>query len=154
MILKQRRAMFCGGGLLAIAAIAAGCAGGSSEPELTTSSLGKAAYVKKVNAICLKWTHGTLEEMQRIGTEPIASTSPGKAMTKVWAPGLLEEAEQVRAVGAPSGDAAEVEAYLVALGKAAEEVEAHEPPDIFRLQKLLEPINRPAGSYGLENCEF
>lgn len=143
--------------LLGLAVFAGGCGGGndssSSESELTTSSLSKAAYVKKVNSICAKAGNDILEEMRNFADEPAGATAT-EAILKLWPPSLRDQAKAVRAVGVPSGDAANVEAYLGALEKSAKEIEAKEPPDIFALQRLLEPAGPPAEAAGIEGCEF
>ena len=154
--MKARMTMLCAL-LLGVAAFAAGCGGDDDDGDLTTASVGKAAWVKKVNALCEKSTDGMLASMIRYGKEnagqPPEEVATGAVQSTVPA-ALQSQIEEIRALGAPAGDEAKVEAYLASVERGIEAVEASKPTDIFALQETLDLVNRPAAAYGLEKCEY
>lgn len=155
--MKARLTMLCALAL-GVALLVAGCGGDDGDSTtVTSSSLGKAAWVKKVNALCEKNTDGMLQAMIRYGKanagQPVKQVATGAVQTVV-PPALRRQIEQIRALGAPEGDEAEVEAYLASLERGIETVESRKPKDIFTLQESLKVTNQPAGAYGLEDCEY
>jgi hypothetical protein len=154
-ILNARNAVLC---LLALAlaAGAAGC-GGDDDGDLTTSSLSKAAYAKKVNDVCDKSVDAMLAAMLSFGEENAAATERQTAIRAIQAKvpaALRSQQEKVRALGAPSGDEEKVEAYLASLDRAIQAVEDRKPADLFELAATLKPVNKAAAAYGLEDCEY
>lgn len=155
-ILNARNAVLC---LLALALTVgvAGCGGDDDGGDLTTSSLNKAEYAKKVNDVCAKGAKAMLAAMLNYGKENIGKSQRETAINTIQAKvpsALRSQEEEVRALGAPSGDEEKVEAYLASLDRAIEAVEDREPADLFELQATLEPVNRSAAAYGLVDCEY
>lgn len=154
--MNARNAVLC---LLALA-LAAGissCGGDDDGGDLTTSSLSKSAYAKKVNGLCAKGTDAMLASMRNYGEENAAATQRETAIKAIQAavpPVLRSQEEKIRALGAPSGDEATVEAYLASLERVIRAVEQRKPADIFELQEALTLANDAAGAYGLERCEY
>jgi hypothetical protein len=146
--------------VLALAAVTTGCGSDDDEASaevLTTSALAKNAYVQKVSAICKKTNEGMLESLVKYGEahpqgdrEEVAR----RAVVNTVPPALDREVDAIRELGAPSGDAKKVEAYLDAVEAATRAIEEKPPTDIFKLQAALEPVNRPALAYGLDGCKF
>lgn len=141
----------------AIALIAAGCGGGSDNTG-SASSLSKAEFVKKGNAICARGQKEIDEGVENFGKEHNLS---GKVPTKaerneltndVLIPIVLKEVDNIRALGIPSGNEKEVEAMLSAVEEATVEIEKD--------PSLLNPAgagpfkkpNKLAREYGLNAC--
>ncbi len=66
------------------------------------------------------------------------------------APSLNQQAEEIDALGAPEGDEKKVEAILVSLEKAADEIE-EDPASVFE-GKVLDKPNKLAEDYGFKVC--
>lgn len=142
--------------LLGLAVLGAGCGGSgdsSSGSSLTTSSLSKAAFVKQANAICKSGSDRMISSMRKYAAEN-PSGSGTEAIQKLVPPVLVSQAEEVRALGAPSGEAPAVEAYLAALEQSVERVESEKPADLLALQETLAPVDSSAAAYGLVACEY
>lgn len=168
--------------VLAIAAVAVGCggddesgsaggAGGSSEaaagknsesggsaPEVTTSSLTKAQFVKRANAACREERSGMLGRLAAYQREnPAASDSQTErfdgAMRAVLLPTIEAETVKVAELGAPEGEEARVDAFLVAQQDALEEVEAQENLEsLEQVESYFAEAGKLARQYGLDEC--
>lgn len=141
---------------LATIAFAAGC-GGGSDTTVTTSSISKPAFLKQANAICEKqrgiMLKGLLNyEKENLG-QPVNELA--REAIQAYAPQTLRaQAEEIRALGAPAGDAAKVEAYTAALEGSIQAIEEGEPTSLGALQTALEPVHPPAAAYGLDSCDY
>jgi hypothetical protein len=145
---------------LAAAVLVAGCGSGDGETEstaVTTSSLSKAQFIKQAEAACDKSNKDMLEAMRDYGDEHEGESSPAAiavGIKKVVPPVLESRVEEIRALGAPSGDEAQVEAYLQALEDSIRQIEDEEPESIYELQEALVTSNLPAKTYGFKGCRF
>jgi hypothetical protein len=154
------------GGALGIALT--GCGGGadaSGSAEdgvvvVSAGSLSKAAFVKKVNALCLreqtKLYAETVEHLKR-NTRPGARPSASlykETLNTLFIPGTEEQVEQIQAIGAPKGDEPAVEEILTSLQQALEAGRDLPEKETIRMEKLLEPSGRLAKEYGIGNCAF
>ena len=136
-----------------IAAIAAGC-GGESTPSPT-----KAEFTKQASAICEKGVKDIQRGIEvlvrkRAGQNAGAFSKPlpDAAAEDVVLPNFEEQVEDLRALGSPSGDEAEVTAILTTFEKAIKEG-AEEPKGIFRGGAAsLGKTNQMATKYGLKYC--
>ena len=94
---------------IAAALIAAGC--GSSNSSTTTTSLTKAEFLAKANAICKAGTAKQTAAQESLGKNP--SQAQLQAYVKgVAIPTIQSQINAVRALGAPAGDEAKVNAML------------------------------------------
>ncbi|HEX2097144.1 MAG TPA: hypothetical protein VHF50_07240 [Solirubrobacterales bacterium] len=145
-------------GLLAITMFAAGCGGdddtSGSEP-LATSSLSKAAYVKKAGSIC---TRG-LEGIRFYEVPPKFKSEAEKMEARIdraVVPSFGKMEEELRALGAPKGDEKQIEAYLDALD--AEIGSARQRSGSISSFTQLEAVFRPSAElarrYGIDSCAF
>jgi hypothetical protein len=148
----------------AIAALfpfAAGCgdSGESSEVAVQAGSLSKVEFTKKADAICEatrnKFTSKYTALIQKYEAEPSSSAELRLVMDVIVETALLPNYErgidEIVALGAPSGDEDEVEAFLNALRERLGEME--ETP--AKLGRSLTPFARAeklAEAYGLTGC--
>jgi hypothetical protein len=141
-------------GVVAVAAVVAGC-GSSDSP----SALTKQQFIAQADAIC-KQGNKEIEE----GFESFAKQNdipknqePSKAQGKeivetVIVPSIGSQAEGIRALGFPSGDEDELSAMLDSLDEAVEEAE-EDPEALFAAKS--DPFAKPnelAQDYGLKTC--
>jgi hypothetical protein len=139
-------------GALAIAALVAGCGGGndsSSSTTVATSSLSKAQFVKKANAIC---EQGRTKFVNYLSKE----VALPEAIVDVVAPTLEEVTSEIRELGAPKGGESQVEAFLASMQRGTEEMVAKR-----ETAKVLSDIEPPfeesaklAAKYGLDHCTY
>jgi hypothetical protein len=154
--LLSRRA-FVLGPVLLIALISSGCGGGSDPTGTTetiaTSLLAKPAWIKRVEAICVKGTEPILGELTAY--EEKHSQPFGPSIKAVLPPAVRREIHKIRAIGAPEGDEQSVEAFLRAFGQDAGAIE-HEPP--MKSQEELEAKFKHSGPLarknGIEACAY
>lgn len=155
--------------LSALGIAVAGCAGGtdasgdSSENGVVVvpaGSLSKAAFVKKVNVLCLreqtKLYSETVEHLKqntRPGARPSASLYK-ETLNTLFIPRTEEQIEQIQAIGAPKGDEKAVGKILTSLQQALEAGRNLPKKETIRLEKLLEPGGELAKKYGIGNCAF
>jgi hypothetical protein len=143
---------------LAAALLAVGC--GSGGEDTSTPTIGKAVFIKKANALCKKdqeklFTDATaaLNEIKNSGESPQAAEI--ELLPTVLAPSLEAKVEEIRALGTPPGDAAQVNKVLDAMQKLADEIKSD--PEKYR-QELGEfkhpylPAKEVAEAYGLVEC--
>jgi hypothetical protein len=142
--------------LAALALIVAGCGGGSDSTE-STSSLTKAEFVKKGNAICAKGNEEIEEGFEEFGKEHGFSKEKEpseaeleEAVETVLVPKINKELESIRALGPPDEEA---EAILDAAEEALEKGEGD--PKQFLKEESAGPFakaNKLSREYGLTKC--
>lgn len=145
--------------LAVLAILVAGCGSGSDSTGSTegTSSLTKAEFVKKGNAICAKTNEEIEEAFEEFGKEKGFSKKkePSKAELKeavetVLIPRISKEIESIRALGPPDEEAEEV------LDGAEEALEkGEEDPTVFLKPESAGPfakVNKLSREYGLTKC--
>jgi hypothetical protein len=142
--------------LAAFALIVAGCGGGGSSTE-STSSLTKAEFVKKGNAICTKGNEEIEEGFEKFGKEHGFSKNKQpsqaeleEAVETVVIPRISKEIEGIRALGPPDEEA---EAVVDAAEEALEKGE--EDPKSFLKEESAGPfakVNKLSREYGLTVC--
>jgi hypothetical protein len=97
-------------GATLIAAVAAGC-GSSGSNSTSTAALSKASYVVKANAICKAGQLKQNAAQQALGKNPSQAQLTAFATSTVI-PNIQTQIDQVKALGAPSGDEATVSNFL------------------------------------------
>lgn len=144
-------------GVVVTAAIVAGC-GSSSGDE--TSSLTKAQFVAQADAICKKGNAEieseaeAFQEKNGLGENDEPSKAQQAEVSEtILAPNVKNQAEEIRALGAPSGDEDEISAMLDSLDEGVEEIEAN-PQGPFEANQPnpFGPANKIAKEYGLKVC--
>src|SRR3954469_22791658 len=101
--------------MLVMALVAAGCGSSNdnSSSSATTAALTKAEFVKKGNTICRKGN----KEINAQGKKLFTNQKPTKAQlnkfaTTVLIPSIQGQINDIRALGVPKGDEAQVNAIL------------------------------------------
>ncbi len=143
-------------GVVAVAIVAAGC-GSSSDTSETTAALNKAEFIKQGDAICTKGNKAIeteaneFAEENNVNTEKPTKAQQEEVITEVVAPGVRKQGEEIAALGAPSGDEAEVEAIVTAVEGGAEELEEN-PSLLIEGKNPLAKGSKLADSYGFKVC--
>ena len=142
-------------GVVAIAAIVAGCGGSDDD----TASLTKAQFMSKADAICNKGNAEIESEFEAFADEHNISEKkePTKAQQvelaeTVLVPNVANQAEELRTLDAPSGDEGQISAMLDSLEQGVEESE-DDPEALFKAKSdPFGPANKMAKAYGLKVC--
>jgi hypothetical protein len=147
---------------LATLALVAGCGGGSdsnSSTEATAASPTKAEFLKQGNAICAKGNKEIGEGFEEFGKEHGFSkqskpTQPEleEAAEEILIPKIRQELDGIRALGAPSGEEAEVEAILAAAEEGLEKGEEDPGAMIEEGEGPFAKANKLSREYGLVKC--
>jgi hypothetical protein len=144
-------------GVIAIAAIVAGC-GSSSDDE--TTSLTKAQFVAQADAVCKKGNAEIEFEFEAFAekndikeNEEPSQAQQAELSETILVPNVTNQAEEIRALEAPSGDEDEISAMLDSLDEGVEEVEADpQAPFESNQPNPFGPANKLAKEYGLKVC--
>jgi hypothetical protein len=144
-------------GIVAIAVVVAGC--GGSDDSSDTTALTKQQFIAQADAICKQGNKEIEEGLESFAKENDIpqNQEPSKAQGKeivetVFVPSIDNQAEEIRALGAPSGDEDEISALLDSLDESIEEAE-EDPEALFGSKS--DPFAKPnelAKDYGLEVC--
>ncbi len=143
-------------GALAIALIAAGC--GSSSDD-STASITKAEFIKKSDAACTKGNEQIESEFQSYARkngisekkEPTEAQSTQLSET-ILLPAVQQEVEEIRALGAPSGEEDKVNAVLDAVEEGIEKGEEDPGSLVTENPAAFAKANKLANEYGFKVC--
>ena len=140
---------------LAIVVAVAGCGGGG---DTTAASISKAEFINEADAICKEGAKRAQSEFAAFAEE--SKISEGNELTtaqweevgtKVLVPALKQQVEEVRQLGSPAGDEAQIEAFLDGVDGAIEKLE--ENPKIAKSpSKLLTDAHQAIAGYGFKVC--
>ena len=142
-------------GALAIFLVVAGCGGGDSDSS--TASITKAEFIKQADAACKK----SEEEIQNDFAVYIKKHEDLKNPTEadyaelvetILVPNVDQEVEDIRALGAPSGDEDQVEAMLEAREESVKTAEDDPQLVLNESDKVFAKASKLAKEYGLEGC--
>lgn len=149
---------------LALAVLVAGCGGdndgeGSSNvsADISTSSIDKGGFVEQANAICKREKDQLLsaviayqkKHLNEASVKVVASTA-----STVIEPELDSQIEQIRDLGAPSGDAGEIEVFFTALQDGVDEITTEKPATFDEAEGMLNPAEDAAAKYGIDECDY
>jgi hypothetical protein len=140
-------------GALAIA-IVAGCGGGDDDGD--SGSLTKAEFIKQADAICANGDKTISADFEDFAEEKGIKDEPDKAqqeeaIVEVVAPAVQEQADEIKALGAPDGDEKQIEAMLTAVEEGVEDLEEN-PSQLTEGKNPLAKGSKLARDYGLEKC--
>jgi len=153
---------------LVIGVIVAGC-GSSGDGDstadkgdattATTAAITKAELIKKADAICAKsgkesevdYAAFVKENKIPKGKEP-SPAQFAEIGEEILIPVLQQSVDEIRALGAPAGDEAEVTAYLAGVEEAIEKVEK-DPKTAKSPSTLLANSDKVARKYGFKVCD-
>lgn len=140
--------------VLALGLITGGCGGDSS-----TASITKAVFIKKADAACEKGNRRLQADFATYlkSGKAAKASEPTEAdyselVATVVAPNLEQEIEEIRALGAPSGDEEQVEAILEAREESIEKAEANPELMSGNGDELFTKPRKLAREYGLKVC--
>lgn len=146
--------------LLVALLLAGGCGGdseesGGTEIAVETGSLSKAEFTDQVNAIC----RNDRLRFERDFTAFAGSVSPSgdreaaaqKLVDTILVPIYSGQIDQIQAMGAPSGDEGEIEAYLVAMQEGLDAA-VEEPLGFIGDKRHFIEAAELANEYGLTIC--
>lgn len=153
-------------GVLAAVLILVGCGGGGSDDSTSTSSdsstaaLSKAEFIKKADAICTAGGKRTQEEFaaytkekKLTGKQEPTPAQLTEVSDEIQVPALKRQAEEIRALGAPTGEEDQVNKLVDAIDEGIENVEAADPKEaLASLSTLFAEADKLAAAYGLKVC--
>ena len=152
-------------GVLAVALILVGCGGGDSDSttsgsDSSTASLSKAEFIKKADAVCAAGGKRTQSEYAAYVEEKKLSSKKeptpaqyAEVSDEIQVPAFKRQAEELRALGAPTGEEAKVTAILDALDAGIEKVEDANPKKALEsTSSLFAEADKLAIAYGLKVC--
>lgn len=151
--------------LVAVGVLAVGCgddssSGSSDDGAIETSSLSKAEFVKQANAICAE---GNEDLFTQLGTYLNKNASSSKdpeevaadAMRQAVLPGVEGQIEEIRELGAPSGDEEQIEAFLAAQESSVESLEQQRSISLNTdVSSAFKRAGQLAQRYGLQECNY
>jgi hypothetical protein len=111
----KRNPLWLLGPVLAVALIAAGCGGGGGDDSTSTSNLAKPAWIAKADAICQQGN----QEIEQAANEQFGKQAQKPTdeqiqqfTTETAVPSVQSQIDQIRDLGAPSGDEDQVNEIL------------------------------------------
>ena len=143
--------------LLCLAAVAIGGCGGDSDETASgeAEALTKAQWVKQADAICTKANNrqeALLREEVEGATDAPSKSQQADFVVNAGVPPLREAAESLEELGAPAGEEKKAEAFIDALEKALDEIEA-KPLEFAEAKSApFTPVERQAKKLGLKTC--
>ena len=145
-------------GVLGVAAVGAGCGGGGESDATAGDQPSKSLFVKKANAVCLRnWEEARegYDEFVKANGGPETAFDDGDSATEyvddVIIPNKEQLVDELRELGAPSGDEKKVDAIIAAYEEAievAEESPERAKDEVFRYATDL------AQEYDLFRCRI
>jgi hypothetical protein len=146
----KRNPLWLLGLVLAVALIAAGCGGGGDD-STSTSSLAKPAWIVKADAICQQGNQeieqAANEQFGKQGQEP-TDEQVQQFTSATVVPSVQSQIDQIRDLGAPSGDEEQVNEILDTVQADIDKAKSAKtlPGDPFADGNAL------ATQYGLKVC--
>jgi outer membrane murein-binding lipoprotein Lpp len=138
-----------------------GCGGSASvdtvSTTIPTSSIAKAEFLQRANAICRRGASRLLEEVTDYQTKHIDELSVKlipATMRVVIRPELEDEIEQIQALGAPRGGARAIERFFSTLLDELNEIIGEEATTFSQAEGMLIPAGKIARGYGLDQCRY
>jgi hypothetical protein len=144
--------------VVGVVAVGCGSDGADESSTVTTSSVSRAAYVKRVNAICARRKEERLAAIEAYAKENPSEDGASEeavldAVKAVFAPQLEEEADEIREVAAPRADRRQVEAILAGIERAADVAAGLESTEVKVLvDRAFLRASNLSSKYGLDEC--
>jgi protein-tyrosine-phosphatase len=138
--------------------LVAGCGGGDDSTG-STSSLTRAEFIKQADGICEKADKEIEGEVEAFAEENGIPTDKEPSdevkeelVVEVIVPNIEKQAEDISALGAPSGEEDEVGEIVAGIESAASET-ADDPSAVITGEEgAFEDVNKQAQEYGLKVC--
>lgn len=137
--------------------------GGNDAPEpssasVTTSSLGKPAYLKQANKTCSKEGENTLKEINSYLAKKDSKNIPERTLfaemtLAVLVPSVAREIQAIRELGAPDGDEKQIEKALTAQMEALDAIKAGKTvTSVDEFEAQFTEASEKLRAYGFEVC--
>jgi len=144
----------------AIALAPVGCGGGESSTSasaLASSSISKAAFVKRASAICARDREGTLERVgtyqERHGSDGLSKAALRKrAIIAALSSTIRREIADLGKLPLPRGEEKQVEAILSATQDAMDKARESGTKSPKKFEGYFADVNQKLRDYGLEAC--
>jgi len=137
---------------LAVSVALTGCGGGETT-ALATSSMSKAEFVKRVEAICAQARSEAIR-YRPAGKGESQPEALAKAIEDTLLPAIGKAVDDLYALGAPAAEKEQTEAFLSALRQGVEEGEGLSTPALEKVEELLAPSGRLARRAGFLSCVY
>ena len=139
---------------LAVAVTGVGCGDGGGDRALATSSLDKAAFDQRVEAICA----GGRSRGLRFSGLPADGESEREALSaaveRTLLPALQEVVDRIYALGAPAGEEEKVGDFVAALQQGIDAAGEMRVPTLRNIEAKLSPAGLQAERAGLGACIY
>jgi hypothetical protein len=151
--------VICASASLGLPVLLAGCGGASGA---SSTSLSKAEFVKRANAICEKARKDGGNGLRRYSKQHEQAGSSAEEQAEMQAAGIQavvlprieQQNEELEALGTPAGDHAMLDEYLASLQKVATKGTEGAPIPETQLVQLFDPSSKAARAYGIEECAY
>jgi hypothetical protein len=146
--------------MLTVAAIAPGCGDESGDGDgnsISASSISKADFVQQANAICKPAQRRLLKAVvayQKQHIDEFSEKVVSNATRRVIEPEVERQIEAIRELGAPSGDAQEIERFFATLRKGVDEILEKKALTFEEAEGMLLAASTDAARYGLDQCRY
>jgi hypothetical protein len=151
--------------LIAIGVFAVGCgdnssSGSSDDGTIETSSLSKSEFVKRANAICTESSEGLFDRLGAYLNENASSSKhpeevAADAMRQAVLPGVEQQIEEIRELGAPSGSEEQIEAFLVVQERSVESLKQQRSLSLNTdVTSAFKRAGQLAKRYGIQACDY
>jgi hypothetical protein len=151
--------------LIAMGVLAVGCgddssSGSSDDGTVETSSLSKTEFVKQANAICAESNEDLFTRLGAyLNKNASSSKTPEEvaadAMRQAVLPGVEQQIEEIRELGAPSGDEEQIEAFLVAQEGSVESLKQQRSVSLNTdVSSAFKRAGQLAQRYGIQECNY
>jgi len=131
-----------------IAGVAAGC-GSSSNDTTSTAAISKTEFLAKGNAICKAGDAKQTAAQEALGKNPSAAQF-SSFTTNTLIPNIQSQIDQVKALGAPSGDEAKVNSMLAMAQADLDKIKSN--PALLQQGDQFVNFEKVAHPYGLTSC--
>jgi len=145
--------------LIALGVAAAGGGCGASEdapastPALAASSLNRAEFAERAEAICSRGRREAIR-FQPAGTDESKRDALTNDIEGTLLPSIDGAIGKLYALGAPAEEREQVEALLLAMREAVDTAEGLEPPTVEGIEDLFARSGKLARRAGLFSCAY
>lgn len=136
----------------AVASLFAGCSG-DDDRTVSTTSLDKAEYVERADAICAEGRLRALRYQPSAGGGQTAAAAQ-KAIDESVLPAVQEVVDELYELGAPGGQEEQIDAFLAAFQQGVDDGEDLEVPTFERFERVMAPAGKLARKAGLQDCIY
>jgi hypothetical protein len=141
--------------VVALASLAPGCGGGSGSDSSSPNALPKALFIKRADAICEKADKVQEAGLRRALAKAEGSLAKGREnnlISSVGLPPIQTEAEELRELGAPSGDGDKIDAIIGGIEEAVEKAEENPHSVTGKAGNPFNEVDELARAYGFKVC--